>query len=385
LTVLGIAIGIAAVVWVVAIGKTGAERVEAQLRGLGDNLVWVEAGARNINGVRTGTHGTTTLTVEDADAILADVHLIKSLSPQIDGTVLMASRDRTWTTRSRGVGPDFFDIKRWTVAKGAHFTDEDVSSAAEVCVIGQTVRDQLFGADDPVGQLVRIGVIPFRVIGVLAPKGQSATGQDQDDNIFVPHSTAQKKLRGKGLAWVDDILCSARSPEEVAPAARQIADLIRERHHIGADGDDDFNIRHPEELIKAQLDASRTFALLLIGVASVALLVGGVGVMNVMLASVAERTREIGVRLAVGAPEWAVQAQFLIEAVVLTLFGGIQGAMLSCVGSFMLGRFLGWPVSIPIQALIVAAACSVVVGVFFGFYPSRLAARLDPIAALRSE
>ena len=385
LAALGITIGIAAVVWVVAIGRAGSARAEDQLRELGDNLVWVEAGARSINGLRTGTHGTNTLTMDDDEAIRTQIPLLKSVSPNVDGSLLLVNGDRNWTSRYRGVTPEYLEIKRWRVAEGAPFTDDAVLHGANVCLIGETVRDRLFGADPAVGQIVRIGVAPFEVVGVLGHKGQSANGQDQDDTVMMPYTTVQKNLRPRGVTWLDDIMCSATAPENVDPAIDQIVFLLRQRHHIGPDDADDFNIRRPEEVIKAQLETSETFSLLLVSVASVALLVGGVGVMNVMLASVAERTREIGVRLAVGATELAVQAQFLIEAVVLSLFGGLSGMAVSVAGSFAIERALKWQIVIPAQAFFLAIGFSVGVGVVFGFYPAWRAAQLDPIDALRRE
>jgi putative ABC transport system permease protein len=385
LTALGIAIGIAAVVWVVAIGHAGSARAEDQLRELGDNLVWVEAGSRNVNGVRSGTHGMSTLTMGDDEAIREQVPFIKSVSPNLDGSLLLAHGDRNWTSHYRGVTPEYLDIKRWRLAEGERFTEDAVLHAANVCLIGETVRERLFGTEQAVGEVVRIGVQPFEVVGVLARKGQSGSGQDQDDTVMMPYSTVQKKLRPRGVTWLDDIMCSASLPQDVAPAVDQIVELLRQRHHIGPGDEDDFNIRRPEEVIKAQLETSETFSLLLVSVASVALLVGGVGVMNVMLASVAERTREIGVRLAVGATEGVVQAQFLIEAVVLSLFGGLAGVAVSIGGSFAIERVLGWPIVIPMQAFLLAIGFSIGVGVVFGFYPAWRAARLDPIDALRRE
>jgi putative ABC transport system permease protein len=385
LSALGITIGTAAVVWVVAIGKAGSQRAQDELLKLGDNLVWVEAGSRNVNGVRTGAQGAATLRLEDAEAILREVPLIRRVSPQVDGSTVAVSATANWTTRYRGVAPDYLPIKRWEVAAGVTFSDEQVERADNVCLIGETVRQRLFGQEEPVGQVIRIAAQPFEVVGVLGAKGQSGSGQDQDDTIFMPYTTALRKLQGNKIPRLDDIVCTATSPETVAPAAALITDLMRQRHRIEAGREDDFNIRHPEEVVNAQLEASRTFALLLISIASVALLVGGIGIMNVMLASVTERTREIGIRLAVGAPSWAVQLQFLAEAVILCVLGGLLGALLSVAGSWAITRVLGWPLSVPVEAVTVAVGFSIVVGVIFGFFPARRAAGLDPIVALRDE
>ena len=385
LSAIGITIGIGAVVCVVAIGTAGSERAKEQLHNLGDNLVWVEAGSRNVNGVRSGTHGMTTLTMEDANAILHEVPFIKSVSPQVDGNVLIASGKLNWTTHYRGVTPEFLEIRRWQIAEGDRFRGEDVKHAANVCIIGQTVRQQLFGDEYAVGRSARINTQLYRVIGVLALKGQSPTGQDQDDTILMPYTTALKRLRGKGFTWLDDIMCSAESLDAVKPAVERINSLLRERHHIRPGSDDDFNIRKPEEVIKAQIEANRTVSLFLISIAAISLLVGGIGIMNVMLVSVTERTREIGLRLAVGAKTRAIHAQFLSEAVILSLFGSILGIFVGVASSFIVGYTLGWPMSIPLEALIVAPLSAVGIGVFFGFYPAWRAARLDPIAALRHE
>ncbi len=385
LSAVGITIGIGAVVCVVAIGTAGSHRAEEQLHNLGDNLVWVEAGSRNVNGVRSGSLGMTTLTMEDAEAILHEVSFIKSVTPNIDGSLLIACGKLNWTTRYRGVTPEYFGIKRWQVAEGEPFTHEDVKHVSNVIMIGQTVRRELFGYEEAVGRMVRINTQLYRVIGVLAPKGQTPTGQDQDDTVIMPYSTAQKRLKGKGFAWLDDILCSAESLDAVKPAVVLITTLLRERHHIRPGNPDDFNIRRPEDVIKAQIASNRTFALFLTSVASISLLVGGIGIMNVMLVSVTERTREIGLRLAIGAKSRAIQAQFLSEAVILSAFGSISGVFAGVAGSFITGYTLGWPMSIPLKALIVAPIFAVAIGVFFGFYPAWRASRLDPITALRHE
>ncbi len=383
LTVLGIMIGIGAVICVVAIGQAGSEQVQEQLNNLGDNFVWIEAGSRAPNGIRSGAHGTKTLTVEDAYAILRQVPLIKAVTPNIDGNVTVVYGNKNWTTHYRGIAPEYFQIKRWPVVIGAPFTQADVDRSANVCVLGETVRQQLFDMEDPIGKVIRIGTEPCQVVGVLEAKGQSGFGQDQDDTIVVPYTMGLKKL--KGHTWLDDIMCSAISPEAVNPSIDMIAALLRERHRIRPGELDDFNIRRPDEFIQARLEATRTFTVLLITIASVSLLVGGIGIMNVMLVSVTERTREIGIRMAIGATEGNVQMQFLGEAVLLSLFGGLLGVILGVSGSYLLGKTLAWPMSIPPQAIAVAAFFATAVGIFFGFYPARKASRLDPIEALRFE
>ena len=383
LTVLGITIGIAAVFCVVAIGKAGQAQVEEQLANLGDNFVWIEAGGRAVNGRRTGTHSTKTLTLGDAAAIKSQVSLIKAVSPNVDGSFQVVYGNQNWYTGYRGVSPAYFDIKRWLIAEGSPFTQDDVDHAADVCVLGRTVRQQLFGGEDPVGKVIRVRGLPCKVIGVLQPKGVSLSGQDQDDTVLMPYTTVMKKIKGND--WLDDILCSAVSQDVVKLAGQQAGALLRDRHHLRPDEDDDFNIRNPEDAIQAQLAASRTLTLLLIAIASVSLIVGGIGIMNVMLVSVTERTREIGVRVAVGATEEAIQLQFLGESVLLSLVGGAAGVLLGVVGSVGVGRTLGWPMQLSPEAVVLAALFSVAVGVFFGYYPARRAAGLDPIDALRYE
>jgi putative ABC transport system permease protein len=383
LTVLGITIGIAAVICVVAIGKAGQARVEQQLNNLGDNFVWIEAGGRAVNGVRTGPRGTKTLTVGDAVAIKNQLPLIKSVSANVDASIQIIYGNQNWFTTYRGVSPEYFDIKRWVVDQGAVFSQDDVERAADVCVVGRTVREQLFGVEDPIGKVVRLRTLPCKVVATLKPKGLSVSGQDQDDTIILPYTTAQKKLIG--VTWLDDILCSAVSQDVVKLAGQQAAALLRERHHLRPEEEDDFNVRNPEDIIQAQIEASHTLTLLLVAIASISLVVGGIGIMNVMLVSVTERTREIGVRVAVGATEEAIQLQFLGESVMLSLLGGAAGVLVGIAGSFFLGRTLGWPMQMSAQSVLLAALFSIAVGVFFGYYPARKASLLDPIEALRYE
>jgi putative ABC transport system permease protein len=309
--------------------------------------------------------------------------MLKSMSPQVDAHTQIIYSNRNWSTSYRGVSPDHFTIKRWPVVQGIAFTPEDVERAAPVCVIGATVVQQLFVAENPIGKAVRLGGMPCQVVGVLLAKGQSGFGQDQDDTILLPYTTAQRRL--KGIAWADDLMFSAVSQDAIVPAIEAATGVLRERHHIRAGQDDDFNIRRPDEIIETRLEASRTFSLLLVVIASVSLLVGGIGIMNVMLVSVTERTREIGVRMSIGATEGDVQLQFLGEAVMLSLFGGVIGVIVGVAGSIFIGQALEWPISISPQAIVVAAAFATFIGVFFGYYPAVKASRLDPIEALRFE
>jgi putative ABC transport system permease protein len=383
LTILGITIGIAAVICVVSIGNAASHQYEQQLSALGDNFVWVEAGGRTVNGLRTGSNSTKSLVLADAKAILAEVPTIKRVSPQVDGRFTVVFNNKNWSTQYRGESEDYLLIRKWDLSSGINISADDVTMVANVCVLGNTVKDQLFGDIDPVGKDIRMNGYPCKVIGVLSAKGSSVTGQDQDDFVLIPYTTAQKKI--SGITWLKDIMCSATSADAVPAASDQIVALLRERHRIRPGDTDDFNMRTPQDVIEAGLAAAKTFSFLLVSIASVALLVGGIGIMNVMLVSVTERTREIGVRLAVGATEEHVRMQFLIESLVLSLFGGCCGVALGVAGSVFIGYTLEWPISIPPSAIAVAALFSSAIGIFFGLYPAVKASRLDPIEALRFE
>ena len=383
LTMLGITIGISAVICTVAIGEGGSNQIREQMLMLGDNFVWVEAGGRNVNGVRTGTGATKTLTLADMRAILQAIPMIQSCSPQVNGRIQVVYANQNWNTTYRGVSPEYLEIRRWSVLEGGPFSQDEVAASANVCLLGTTVAGYLFESDEPLGKTIRVRDMPFKVIGVLESKGQSATGADQDDLILIPYTTAQRKV--KGIDWLDDIMCSAMSQDTVRPAQDQITSLLRERHHIFPGQQDDFNIRSPEEILKAREDASRTLTFMLASIAGVSLVVGGIGIMNIMLVSVTERTREIGLRMAVGATERDVQMQFLTEAMVLSMLGGLLGVLTGIFASHALRKMLAWPITLSLETILIAVLFSIGTGIFFGYYPAQKAAALDPIEAIRYE
>ena len=383
LTMLGMMIAIAAVICTVAVGQGGTRQIEDQLTALGINMIWIEAGGRNVNGVRSGNGQTKTLTVEDAAAIQAKVQEIVEVAPNVDGSMQVVYGNENWFTRFRGVSSEYFDIRNWHQERGALFTSMDSQHEANVCLLGRTVSDALFGSDDPLGKTIRLQNEPFTVIGTMEPKGLSAMGSDQDDVVMIPYTTAMKKL--KGIYWLDDIYASSVSTSAIAPAIDEIGGLLRQRHHLRPDEPDDFNIRHPEEMLQAREAASWALTLMLAGIACISLLVGGIGIMNIMLVSVTERTREIGVRLAVGATDKDIQKQFLAEAVAVSLLGGAAGILFGIGASAAVSRILEWPSLISPVAIAMAVIFSVAVGILFGYYPARIASRLDPIEALRYE
>lgn len=383
LTILGLVVGIAAFICVVGVGRAGSAKVEEQLQKLGDNMIWVEAGSRATNGVRFGTRETKSLTVEDARAILSEIPGIARMSPNVDGHIQLIYGNQNWNSQYRGVAPEYFDIRRWEIQSGSIFTRDDVDRDVPVCLLGQTVVDNLFGSADPIGKSIRVQAMPCRVVGVLKAKGASASGQDQDDFIAMPYTTAMKRIAGTD--WLDDIYFSATSRAAIPIVTQQAVGLLRERHHLHPDEPDDFNIRSPEDVIRAQLQASELFTLLLGITASLALLVGGIGIMNIMLVSVTERTREIGIRLAIGATEGDIQFQFLSEAVAISLLGGLVGVIAGVVTSGIFQNTLHWEIKLSPELLIFAGCFAAALGIFFGYYPSRKASQLDPIEALRYE
>jgi putative ABC transport system permease protein len=383
LTMLGIVIGVGAVIAVVSIGQGAQYLVQQGIQAMGTNAVFIAAGSNRAGGVRQGYGGVKTLTVDDMNAILQEIPLIKQAAPAVQSRQQVVYGNQNWNTSVTGTTPNYFDIRTWPVQAGSVFSDQEVDIAANVCVIGTTVEKILFADENPIGKTIRIGNLPFRVDGVLESKGQNVTGQDQDDIIFAPYTTVQRKIAG--ITWLQFIAASAVSQVASVAAVTPIATLLRERHRIRAGGDDDFIIRTQSDIADLQNQTQSTMTMLLGGIASVSLLVGGIGIMNIMLVSVTERTREIGVRMAVGATEKDVRLQFLVEAVTLSMLGGAIGIVFGLVGSALIANLLQWPTLISGKAIIAAVIFSTLVGVVFGYYPAHKAAQLDPIEALRYE
>ena len=383
LTMLGIIIGVGAVICTVAIGQGAGQQVQQQIQSLGNNMIMIFSGSVNTGGVRMGNGANKTLTADDADAILQHVQDVLAVSPVVQATVQVVNGNQNWLTHAQGGSQDFTTIRSWPVVQGSMFSQLDVNMAANVCVLGNTVAQQLFGDQSPVGQMIRVQNLPFRIVGVLQAKGQSSNGQDQDDTLILPYTTVQKKI--SGVSWVQMIMVSVASQDAMVPAQTAISSLLRQRHHLRPGEEDDFIVRTPDEIAQAASATSYILTLLLASIASVSLLVGGIGIMNIMLVSVTERTREIGVRMAVGATEKDVQMQFLSEAVVLSLLGGIIGILFGVACSIVVSDVFHWSTFVSPLSVIVAVVFSAVVGIFFGYYPARKAAQLDPIEALRYE
>ena len=384
LTMLGIIIGVGAVIAMVGVGQGASKQVQDQISAMGSNMLFVSSGTVNRGGLRLGWGQTKTLVYDDMKAIVQQAPAVKEAAPGSQTTSQVVFGADNWFTNIQGTEPQYFDIRSWPLQEGVSFTESDVNSAADVAVIGATVQQNLFGAEDPVGQTVRISNLPFKVVGVLTAKGQSAAmGQDQDDVIFVPITTLQKKLTGE--PWLRYIVVSAVSKDATYAAQEEITSILRDRHRIRSGQDDDFMVRNLADVAQLADQSSRVMNMLLASIAGVSLIVGGIGIMNIMLVSVTERTREIGVRMAIGATEEDVQHQFLIEAVVLSLMGGAAGIFFGIGSSLIISKLLGWAVLVSPLAIVAAVIFSAGVGVFFGFYPARKAARLDPIEALRFE
>jgi len=382
LTMLGIIIGVGAVIAMVAIGNGATSQVENQIAALGQNVVLVFSGSVTQGGVKQGWGFAGTLKIEDADAILREIPDAVAVSPEVRTNAQVGAENQNWFTNVQGESPDYFAIRNWAFSEGTTFGEQDVRGATKVAVIGQTVVKQLFGADDPLGQIMRVKGVPFQIVGVLATKGMSVFGQDQDDVVIMPYTSCMKRIMG--VTNVRTINVEASRPDRIIPVQDQITTLMRQRHKIVGDNDD-FTIHNQQEFTDAATSTSRILTVLVVSIASVSLLVGGIGIMNIMLVSVTERTREIGIRMAVGAHGRDILLQFLIEATSLSTMGGIVGILLGIGAAKLLSIFAQWPTLVSPLSVVLSFMFSACVGIFFGFYPARKAAALDPIEALRYE
>jgi putative ABC transport system permease protein len=383
LTMLGIVIGVAAVIVMVAIGHGAQLQINRQISSLGTNVIVVTAGSSNAGGASQGAQSLNRLTVADVDALKRNATLLTGVSPLILTRIQVIAGSANWRVDLNGVSTDFFTIRDWTTTSGVPFTDDDLRAKRAVVVLGATVAKVLFPDGNAVGQEIRLERTPFTVGGVLAPKGQTPMGSDQDDVVIVPYTTAQARL--DGFTAIGPILASARSPASLTSAQEEIRMILRDAHGIPPGGTDDFTVRDQTQIAQTATRTSSIMASLLAAIASISLLVGGIGIMNIMLVSVTERTREIGIRMAIGARGVDVMLQFLVESIVMCLLGGLAGLAAGVGGAALVGRLTGWPIDTPVSAIFLALGFSAAVGIFFGFYPARKAAALDPIQALRFE
>ena len=388
LTMLGIIIGVAAVIAMMAVGSGATASIEQEISSIGSNLLIVLSGTITSSGIRLGSGQALTLTEDDARAVAAECPSVLAASPTVRGGAQVVFGNSNWATSIQGVTPDYMEIRDLSMAEGRAFTDQDVDSAAKVALLGPTVVQNLFGSTDPVNQVIRIKGVPFSVEGVLAPKGQSPSGQDQDDVILLPISTAKKKVLGQSQAnarAVGAILVQARDTKLMSQAQQEVTALLRQRHHIQPGQDDDFSVRNLTEILAARESSARIMSILLGAIASVSLVVGGIGIMNIMMVSVTERTKEIGLRMAIGARKKNILTQFLVESVTLSAIGGVIGILLGLIASVAISAAAHWATLISPLAIALAFVFSGLVGVFFGYYPARRAATLDPIESLRYE
>jgi len=383
LTMLGIIIGVAAVIVMVAIGSGARARIRSQINNLGTNMIVITPGSANTAGVSQGAQAFPTLSLDDVTKIRAEAQYVTAVSPVVVSRSQVVAQSGNWRTMINGVDTDYQTIRDWQTADGAFFGAGDVRSQRAVAVIGHTVAQKLFGDNEPVGQDIQIAKAPFKIVGVLTTKGQTAAGTDSDDVIFVPYTTAATRLNGKNR--IPQIVASAGSEQEIPAAQDEIRGLVRESHRLSSGDEDDFTVRNQTDLAQAAESSTRVMTLLLAAIASISLLVGGIGIMNIMLVSVTERTREIGIRLAIGARGSDVLTQFLVESIVMGILGGAIGLAAGVTGAKVLGHFTGWETVISPIVMLIAIGFSGAVGVFFGYYPARKAAALNPIQALRYE
>ncbi len=386
LTMLGIIIGVGAVIAMLAVGTGASRKISQQIASIGSNLIIVIPGSITQGGVRLGAGAQSTLNRDDAEAIRRECPAVQAVSSEMRRAAQVVFGNQNWATAITGVEPGMLEVRDWDLASGRNFSEQDVRNATKVCLLGQTVADSLFGSMDPVGQIIRIRKIPFMVVGILDRKGQSPIGQDQDDVVFIPITTAQKKVFGTTHAGtIGSIQVKAVSAESLPEAERQVTELLRQRHRIGPGREDDFTVRNLTSMLQVAEQSTRVMTLLLGAIASVSLLVGGIGIMNIMLVSVTERTREIGIRMAVGAKARDIRLQFIIEALTLSLIGGIAGILLGVTVSGILSFLAGWSTEVSVLSIFLAFGFSALVGIFFGFYPAYKASLLHPIDALRHE
>ncbi|OIO02825.1 MAG: multidrug ABC transporter substrate-binding protein [Desulfovibrionaceae bacterium CG1_02_65_16] len=386
LTMLGIMIGIGAVIVMVAVGTGATKQISDQIATMGSNLLLILPGSTTSGGVHAGMGSQPTLTIDDVKAIRTECPSVLRVAPELRGSAQLVAGNMNWSTELTGTTPDFLQIREWKLASGREMTSVDVDTGQKVCILGQTVATNLFGDEDPTGKQVRIKGVPFLVIGLLESKGRSAQGSDQDDVVFLPFSTAQRKILGNSFpGTVGPTLVQAVSQAQISQAETEIIALLDQRHRMSATKERDYTVRNLSELLAVSQQSAKTMSVLLGAVASISLLVGGIGIMNIMLVSVTERTREIGIRMAIGAKERDILLQFLAEAVLLTMLGGAIGIVLGVAGAFLISHFLGWATLISSQSIVLAVVFSSAIGIFFGFYPARKAAALNPIDALRYE
>ncbi len=388
LTMLGIIIGVAAVIVMIAVGRGAQARVEDQIRSLGSNIIMVQSGSFTGGGARGGSGSQSTISEDDAAALGREIDGIQAAAPTLRGTGQVVAGNANWSTTFYGVTPDYLEVRDWSIVDGRGFEPFEMAGAAKVALIGKTVAANLFGDVNPIDQVIRVRKVPLTIIGVLDRKGQNMMGQDQDDIVLMPITTARKRVIGSTQAKsrnVNAIMVKTRDGADMDVAEAGMRELLRQRHRLQVGQDDDFFVRNLSEILQAQEAASRVMAILLAAVASVSLLVGGIGIMNIMLVSVTERTREIGLRMAVGAKGGDILNQFLIEAVTLSLIGGLIGILLGIGGDFLVSNFAGWRTELSIDAIFLAAGFAAVIGIFFGYYPAKKASRLSPIEALRYE
>jgi putative ABC transport system permease protein len=383
LTMLGIIIGVAAVIAMVGVGNGAKSEVEAQIATLGKNMILVTAGNYSNGGVRSGWAAAGTMKIPDAYAILEEISGVSMVSPEVRSGAQVAAGNQNWYTSLLGESPDYFEMRQWEFVDGASFSEQDVRSSNKVAVIGKTTAHQIFGDEEPVGRIVRVGNVPFLITGLLKSKGFSLSGSDQDDVLIIPYTTAMKRVIG--VTSIRGINVQAADSDNMPLIQDQISSLLRQRHNIRPPHDDDFIVRGQQDLMDMATAQSKTMTILLGAIASVSLVVGGIGIMNIMLVSVTERTREIGIRMAIGAHGWDILLQFLIEAVTLSSLGGIIGIALGFGAAMAISHFVGWPTMVPIVWVLASFLFSAAIGVFFGLYPAKKAAALDPIDALRYE